>query len=1418
MSNDNQTPDFRKCFEAAPNLFLLLLPDSPTFTIVAVSDAYLKATKTKRDEILGRGIFEIFPDNPNDPQATGVSNLRDSLIRVVIERAPDTMAVQKYDVRRSEEEGGGFEERFWSPVNTPVLGEDRQVINVIHRVEDVTEFIRLELIQRNARTLLKHVNDLLDVSKLFAPKGVPVGEHKKEELVLIDTDLDLGSNSNREHKIHESIPIPRIGDKRQVVLIVVDNPDMNQYLCDALSSEYQIEHAFNGHEGIEKVLELRPDLILIDIMIPTMNGPEMFYELRSRSLLNQIPIVVLSAKADDELRIKLLREGVQDYLIKPFFVDELRARIRNLLNAKRNKENLHTVEEKFRGLIENAPDAFVIVNESGLIEVVNKQVENWFGYERDELIGRSIEILLPERFQKNHVKLRTDYIAQPKTRPIGEGLEIFARRKGGSEFPVEISLSPIVTPKGKLIISIIRDISARKAAKIKSEEVSGLLNLALRSAHIGVWSWNIGTNYIHWDKHMEQLFGVKTGEYPPTLDHFQSKVHPDDLSSVKLALSNSIEFRISYKIEYRIIWPDKNIRYISACGETSFFDDGSPQKMTGVCWDITDQKLAFLKLDEFKMNLEREVQLRTEELKKSESQLRLITDNIPALISYIDKNHCYQFLNAKYENWFGLSKRNVLGRSMKEILGDKAYEILLPYIKKVLSGQIVTFEHEIPYKSGGTRYVQVNYIPDTDVHNQTQGFFVLVSDQSVLKKSEEALRQNEILLLQNIEELQKSESKFRRIFESDIVGLIFWNFKGAIIDANDSFLKTLGYSRNDLEEGKIDWRKITPSEWNEVDNIAINQLAKSVHSTPFEKEYFKKNGDRIPVMIAAATLDGLPNIDGIAYVLDISERKKIEKNRDEVVAALKKSEENYRLIIESVKDHAIFSLGPNGNILSWNKGAEKINGYKESEVLGKNYSIFHSVENIKEGKPERELKIAADEGKYEEEDLRIRKDGSEFWASVMISAIRDQNGHLKGFVKVVRDITERMNFSIALIHSNEMLQNEILKKNIEIEKFKVLAETIPQLSWVAHPDGFIFWYNQRWYNFTGTTPKEMEGWGWISVLDQKILPSVLERWQLSINTGEPFEMEFPLRAANGQFRWFLTRVLPLKDSQNKIINWFGTNTDIDDQKRAFYEREEILKSVQLSNEQLEQKVQERTKTLEKSNKELEQFAYIASHDLQAPLRHITSYVQLLTSKVKKTIELDPQTEKWIQYIIGGTFQMKTLINDLLTYSRVGRVDIIFEEVDITKIIEDISVKIQESIHRTNANIVFEDLPIVFGVKSQITQLFQNLLENALKFKRKDIAPVVEIRCLDQGKFWEFLVSDNGIGIDPKYSERIFTMFQRLHTTTEYSGTGIGLAICKKIVEFHGGTIKVDSIEGNGSTFSFPLPKKGGGPDFQVIRT
>ncbi len=670
------------------------------------------------------------------------------------------------------------------------------------------------------------------------------------------------------------------------------------------------------------------------------------------------------------------------------------------------------------------------------------------------------------------------------------------------------------------------------------------------------------------------------------------------------------------------------------------------------------------------------------------------------------------------------------------------------------------------------------------------------------------------------------------------------------------------------------------------------------------------------------------------------------------------------------------------------------------------------------------------------------------------SPIRKENGAVGGILVTVIETTNKKKAEQALKESEE--------------RFRAMADNIPNLAWMADAEGWIYWYNKQWYEYSGTTPEQMEGWGWQAVHDPAELPGVLEKWKASIESGEPFEMIFPLKGADGKFRQFLTRVLPVLDSEDKIQQWFGTNTDITAQieieqslkeseerfrtmaegtdiliatsdetsnanyfnkaythltgrsmkdllkfgwvdlihpedredtiasymnafeerktvafecrllnkegeyrwlliqaiqrlrpngtfagyissgvditerknaERAVREKEQNLRNtiiqapvamcifrgrdyvVDLANERMielwgkkpeevlhkpifeglpeakdqgfeallegvyitgnafsaqgvpitlprnggietvyvnfvyeaykeddgsvsgilavavdvtaqviarqkiEEVVAERTRELEnvnsdlqRSNAELAQFAYIASHDLQEPLRKISTFSQMLSNTLGD--DLSDQAKNYIYKINNSTSRMTTLIRDVLTYSELVNEKEIFEEVDLEQIVESIKTDLELLIEQKGASLIYENLPTIQAIPLQMSQLFGNLLSNALKFARTDVKPIITITAKKLNndelgnfsisknlEFYNIQVADNGIGFKQEYAERIFHIFQRLHRKSEYEGTGIGLAMCKKIAVNHQGYLNAEGSTENGAVFNAILPLK-----------
>ncbi|HWL95305.1 MAG TPA: PAS domain S-box protein [Phycisphaerae bacterium] len=391
---------------------------------------------------------------------------------------------------------------------------------------------------------------------------------------------------------------------------------------------------------------------------------------------------------------------------------------------------------------------------------------------------------------------------------------------------------------------------------------------------------------------------------------------------------------------------------------------------------------------------------------------------------------------------------------------------------------------------------------------------------------------------------------------------------------------------------------------------------------------------------------------------------------------------------------------------------------------------------------------------------------------------------------VFKEEAERIAAAIAGQASIALDNASLIRQVQESEaKFRQLANTIPQLAWMARPDGWIFWYNDRWYEFTGTTAEQMQGWRWEAVHDPMILPQVLERWRACLHEGVNFEMEFPLRGADGRFRWFLTRVAPLRDESERIIFWFGTNTDITD-------RQEVLEAERAAREELE-----------RTGRMKDEFLATLSHELRTPLNAIVGWVDLLRRR-----PADQAVMAEGLAVIDRNARVQTqLISDLLDMSRIisGKVRLDMQRVELPSVIESAIESVRPTADAKGVRIrVLLDAVAgpVTGDPARLQQIFWNLLTNAVKFTPKN--GKIEVLLERINSHLEISVADTGVGIRPEFLPYIFERFTQADSsvTRRHGGLGIGLAIVKHLVELHNGSVRAKSAgEGEGATFIVALP-------------
>jgi PAS domain S-box-containing protein len=380
---------------------------------------------------------------------------------------------------------------------------------------------------------------------------------------------------------------------------------------------------------------------------------------------------------------------------------------------------------------------------------------------------------------------------------------------------------------------------------------------------------------------------------------------------------------------------------------------------------------------------------------------------------------------------------------------------------------------------------------------------------------------------------------------------------------------------------------------------------------------------------------------------------------------------------------------------------------------------------------------------------------------------------------LITDLTAQKHQAELTAAYQALKQSEAALRESE-DRFRMLADNMSQLAWTCDELGVATWYNQRWYDYTGLTFRQMREWGWKKVHHPDHLDRVLQSIQHSRDTGQVWEETFPLRRKDGAYRWFLSRALPIYDSDGRIVHWFGTNTDI------------------TTHLEIEQE-------LRRANADLEQFAYTASHDLQEPIRNISVYAEIIGKRYGDAF--DAKGKQFLDFIASGARRMEALVRDLLTYTQSVNADPEGDgEASATDALNKALDNLSEAIRESRAEILRKGLPTLPVRQVQLEQLFQNLLGNAIKYRRPAETPRIQIGAERVGEYWQFSVQDNGIGIPPEFKERVFGLFKRLHNDATYSGTGIGLAICQKIVERNGGRIWVTSDgPGTGSTFFFTLP-------------
>lgn len=457
-------------------------------------------------------------------------------------------------------------------------------------------------------------------------------------------------------------------------------------------------------------------------------------------------------------------------------------------------------------------------------------------------------------------------------------------------------------------------------------------------------------------------------------------------------------------------------------------------------------------------------------------------------------------------------------------------------------------------------------------------------------------------------------------------------------------------------------------------------------------------------------------------------------------------------------------LSPAGTVLDANETCFRTTGVVREQVIGRLFwdtPWWNNLPAMQERWQGLIGAVAKDGGSATGETDYSLADGTIRHVTVVVTGLTDDTGQVTSILVEGQDDTGRRKHEAVLRESEERL--------------RLMADTIPQLAWMAGPDGSIFWYNRRWYEYTGTTPEQMAGWGWQSVHDPAVLPTVLALWQTSINTGEPFDMVFPLKSALGEYRSFLTRVNPLRNPDGRILYWFGTNTDIHEQKTADRRKDEFLAML--------------------------------AHELRNPLAPLRNCLQIL-----KMPHVDANTvDRSREVMERQVQQLVRLVDDLLDVSRVmrGKIELRREQVELASVIARAVETVQPQCALQGHELLIDVPPeslLLDGDPLRLSQVVSNLLTNACKYTES--GGHISLSARRKGDRAVLRIQDDGIGIAPDMLHSIFDLFFQVdHSTTRsQGGLGIGLTLVRNLVEMHKGSVEARSSGlGHGSEFIVILP-------------
>lgn len=1023
---------------------------------------------------------------------------------------------------------------------------------------------------------------------------------------------------------------------------------------------------------------------------------------------------------------------------------------------------LRASEERYRRIIETAYEGIWIIDAEGKTDYVNQRMAEMLGYRVEEMAERSIF-----EFVNSEERIAAEQLIERWKQGIKEQFDFRYRCKDGSDLWVIVSANPIMGEQGEFkgAIAMLTDVTSRKQTEEELKryqllsENSRDIVLFLRCDGQIIEANNAAIKAYGYDK--AELLSLKID----ALRDAQTQALIAE--QMKQADAQGILFETIHRRKDGTLFPVE----VSAKGSTI----GNERVILSIIRDITLRKQALGALRESEERYRAFIEQSSEGIWRFELERSLSLDRLED--EQID--HCYQYgylaeCNNAMAQMYGFERaEDIVGARLGDFLvrsNTNNIEYLRAFIR---SGyRMNDAESQEIDNLGNSKYFLNNLVGITE-NNLLIRAWGSQRDITDRKLAEEALRE--------------SQERARRLVDSNIIGVIFGDFSGNIVEVNDAFLKIIGYTREDLLSGKVNWIEITPPEQRYLDRQAMKEMQLTGTHTPFEKEYIRKDGSRVPVLVGTAYL-GEPQDTGVGFVLDLSDaytelrlRKQAEENSRQLAKQLQEQANTLEAILSASVDH-IYIFDREGRYKYVSAGGAKVIGFNPSDLVGKTWrDVGLPEETIERFETHKKDVIAAGEPVRNDNEF-LSFSGVKYYEYIM-SPLYNRDKSIEGVVVVSRDATERKQAEKALRESEE--------------RFRKLSEKVRVIPWESDPmSGRFSYVGPQSVDLLGYP---LEDWYADNFWEDRIHPEdrewVVQFCKDSSAHLDNYEFEYRMLKADGQTLWLYDLVNVVRDEDGpKLLR--GFMIDITERKRAESEREQLLAREQAARAEAEA-----------ANRMKDEFLATLSHELRTPLNAMLGWTQLL-----RTRKFDETTsQRALETIDRNTKSLAQLIEDVLDVSRIitGKLRLNVRPVALVSVIEAAIETVAPASEAKNIQIepiLDHSAGSVLGDSNRLQQVVWNLLSNAVKFTPKGgrVAIILE-RSNSQ---IQIKVSDTGQGISPDFLPYVFERFRQADgaTTRSHGGLGLGLAIVRHLVELHGGRVRAESEgEGKGATFIVTLP-------------